>query len=325
MDMKQWFKEAQYGMMAHWGLYSMLAGEWRGKFCGSYAEWIQANLAIPNADYGMLAKAFNPVYFDADEWAKIAVDAGMKYITVTSKHHDGFAMYHSKVDKFNVVDATPFRRDVIGEIANACAKNGLKLGLYYSQSLDWHEKHGGGYEEKYGKNITMSWCNDWDFPNAEEKNYSICFENKIKPQVKEILTQYGDLITIWFDIGFSVSEAQNIELYNYVKKYQPNCLINSRIGDFPGVKCDYKSYADNEIPDSYQNNEMLFETPATINDTWGYKAFDQNFKSAEEIYRIKKHLNERNVNYLLNVGPDGLGRIPAKSIEVLREVGKMSK
>ena len=135
MDMKKWFKEAQYGMMAHWGLYSMLASEWRGKFCGSYAEWIQANLAIPNADYGMLAKAFNPVYFDADEWIRLAKDCGMKYFVITSKHHDGFAMFHSKVDKYNVVDATPFGRDVIGELAEACYKHGLKMGFWWQRMI----------------------------------------------------------------------------------------------------------------------------------------------------------------------------------------------
>lgn len=137
MDMRKWFKEAQYGMMVHWGLYSLLAGEYKDRYSGVYAEWIQANLAIPNAEYGKLAKAFNPVFFDAEEWVKLAKDCGMKYFVVTSKHHDGFAMFHSKVDKYNVVDATPFGRDVIGEIAEACYKHGLKMGLYYSQDLDW--------------------------------------------------------------------------------------------------------------------------------------------------------------------------------------------
>ena len=122
MDMRKWFKEAQYGMMVHWGLYSLLAGEYKDRYSGVYAEWIQANLAIPNAEYGKLAKAFNPVFFDAEEWVKLAKDCGMKYFVVTSKHHDGFAMFHSKVDKYNVVDATPFGRDVIGEIAEACCK-----------------------------------------------------------------------------------------------------------------------------------------------------------------------------------------------------------
>ena len=214
MDMKKWFKEAQYGMMAHWGLYSMLAGEWRGKFCGSYAEWIQANLAIPNADYGMLAKAFNPVYFDADEWIRLAKDCGMKYFVITSKHHDGFAMFHSKVDKYNVVDATPFGRDVIGELAEACYKHGLKMGLYYSQDLDWHEEHGGGYlsDPKWAQGVT--WENSWDFPDTAKKNFDICFENKIYPQVEEILRNYGELCLIWFDMPMTLRAEQSQRLFD---------------------------------------------------------------------------------------------------------------
>ena len=145
MDMRKWFKEAQYGMMAHWGLYSLLGGEWNGKKSSSYAEWIQANQRIPMAEYDKLARAFNPVYFNADQWIRLAKECGMKYFVMTSKHHDGFALFHSRADRFNVVDATPFGRDVVGELAEACYKHGLKFGLYYSQDLDWHEEHGGGY------------------------------------------------------------------------------------------------------------------------------------------------------------------------------------
>lgn len=143
MNNIQWFKEAKYGMMAHWGLYSLLAGEYRGQRVRTYAEWIQSYAAIPNAEYEQLAKCFNPIYFNADEWIKLAKDSGMKYFVFTSKHHDGFAMFHSKADRFNVVDATPFGRDVVGELAEACYKHGLKFGLYYSQELDWHHEHGG--------------------------------------------------------------------------------------------------------------------------------------------------------------------------------------
>ena len=179
MDMRKWFKEAQYGMMVHWGLYSLLAGEYKDRYSGVYAEWIQANLAIPNAEYGKLAKAFNPVFFDAEEWVKLAKDCGMKYFVVTSKHHDGFAMFHSKVDKYNVVDATPFGRDVIGEIAEACYKHGLKMGLYYSQDLDWHHPDGGGYLSNHIPSQVVTWDNSWDFPDAANKNFDRCFnENR---------------------------------------------------------------------------------------------------------------------------------------------------
>lgn len=337
MDMRKWFKEAQYGMMVHWGLYSLLAGEWRGKRSNSYAEWIQTCLRIPNADYERLASAFNPIYFNAEEWVKFAKDCGMKYFVVTSKHHEGFAMYHSKVDKFNVVDATPFGRDVVGEIAEACYKHGMKLGLYYSQDLDWHEPHGGGYLSGHIPCSGTAWCNDWDFPENDKKDFDICFRNKIYPQVEEILRNYGELCLIWFDVPMTLEEKHSRQIFKLVKKYQPNCLINSRLGN---GAYDYVSLGDNEIPkempenaefDPALMNEIdgfkpspygLYETAATMNDSWGYCAWDQNWKSAREIAEIKKKLNGMGINYLLNVGPDGLGRIPSASQEILREVAK---
>ena len=322
MDNKEWFKQAKFGMMVHWGLYSIPAGEWKGQRMEEIGEWIQQKYRIPNAEYAALAKIFNPIYFDADEWVKLAKDAGMQYIVVTSKHHDGFAMYKSNVSSYNVVDATPFGRDVIGEIAEACSRQNMKLGLYYSQDLDWNHPHGGGYT------LGKCWCgdrayltNNWDFPEDDKKDYSICFEEKIKPQVKEILTQYGDLCLVWFDVPATIRPEQTDELYNLVKKYQPDCLINSRIGNGYG---DYISFEDNEITDK-DMGEKLFECPATLNDTWGYKSFDLNWKSADEVIRLKNHLNERGVNYLLNVGPDYLGRIPAPSCDILREVGRRNK
>lgn len=318
MDMREWFRSAQFGMMVHWGLYSLPAGEWKGRRMEHIGEWAQAYFRIPNEEYHKLASVFNPILFDADEWVKLAVDAGMKYMVVTSKHHDGFAMYHSKVSKFNVVDATPFKRDVIGELANACAKHGLKLGLYYSQDLDWSEPNGGGYTAGFTWNHnTGSWTNDWDYPDNASKDYAQCFEAKIKPQVREILTQYGDICLIWFDTPRTISPEQSAELFSLVKHYQPDCLVNSRIGNGLG---DYHSAGDNEIPADHMT--VLYESPCTLNDTWGYKAFDNNWKSAEKISETRKYLNERGINYLLNVGPDYLGRIPAPSVDILREVGK---
>ena len=227
MDMRKWFKEAQYGMMVHWGLYSLLAGEYKDRYSGVYAEWIQAHLAIPNAEYGKLTKAFNPVFFNAEEWVKLAKDCGMKYFVVTSKHHDGFAMFHSKVDKYNVVDATPFGRDVVAEIGEACYKHGLKMGLYYSQDLDWHEPNGGGYLSNHIPSQGVTWENSWDFPDTAHKNFDLCFENKIYPQVEELLRNYGDLCLIWFDMPMTLKENQSRALFEAIKKYQPDCLINS--------------------------------------------------------------------------------------------------
>lgn len=321
MDNKQWFREAKFGMMIHWGLYSLLAGEWKGQRMDYIGEWIMSKYEIPITEYEKLTQCFNPIYFDADEWVRLAKDAGMNYIVVTSKHHDGFAMYHSEVDSYNVVDATPFGRDVIGELAEACRKHDMKLGIYYSQNLDWHEPHGGGFNQNpYRRNFGMSWENSWDFPNREEKDYMICFEKKIKPQVKELLTKYGEICLIWFDTPIGAPESCSTELFEMVKKYQPNCLVNTRIGNGLG---DYISCGDNELPDEYSH--LLRESPVTLNDTWGYKSFDGNWKSAEKIIELKKRCNNHGTNLLLNIGPDGLGRIPVPTIEILKKVGEIAE
>ena len=210
--------------------------------------------------YCKLCAAFNPVFFNADEWVQLAKDAGMEYMVVTSKHHDGFALFHSKVSKYNVVDATPFGRDVIGELANACAKKGLRLGLYYSQDLDWSEPNGGGYTAGHTWCGFGPWTNEWDFPDNAKKNYTQCFEDKIVPQVEEILTNYGELALIWFDTPQTLSEAQSRHLYDMVRKLQPECLVNSRIGNGLG---DYRSLGDNEIPESGLA-EGLVESACTL-------------------------------------------------------------
>lgn len=314
MTAREWFKDAKYGMMIHWGLYSILGGEWKGERMTEIAEWCQQYFRIPNEEYEKLAAIFNPIYFDAEEWVLLAKAAGMKYLVFTTKHHEGFAMYHSHVSSYNIVDSTPFGRDVLAELAAACKKHGMKLGIYYSQELDWHEANGGGYNE--GKTWCGGkgyWTNNWDYPEDHAKNYTQCFEDKIKPQVKELLTNYGELCLIWFDTPGVITKEQSKELYDLVKQYQPNCLINSRIGNGMG---DYTSAEDNEIPED-DKGDMLFETPATLNDTWGYKYFDDRWKSAEEVRRIRTHLNSRGINYLLNVGPDALGRIPAPAIRIL--------
>ncbi len=330
-DMISWFKEAKYGMMSHWGLYSLLSGEYRGRRVEDYAEWIQSYAAIPNAEYEMLTHSFNPVYFNADEWIKLAKDAGMKYFVFTAKHHDGFAMFHSRADRFNVVDATPFGRDVVAELAEACYKHGLKFGLYYSQELDWHHPHGGGYDKPIVDVSGVSWDNSWDFPDKAKKNFSICFEEKIKPQVEELLKNYGELCLMWFDVPYTITREQSFELNNLVKSIQPSCLINSRIGN---GAYDYVSLGDNEYPEelpegSSLNTDLndikgfkhspygLYETAGTLNSSWSFKYFDQNWLTPEEVKARREKLNSMGINYLLNVGPDGLGRIPSFSAEIL--------
>ena len=336
MDAHKWFKEAKYGMMVHWGLYSLLGGEYKGEKVSSYAEWAQTYFRIPNAEYEKLATAFNPVYFNADEWVRFAKECGMKYIVVTSKHHEGFAMFKSRADKFNIVDATPFGRDVMAELAEACYKHDMKLGLYYSQDLDWHEKNGGGYLSNHIPNAGTTWDNSWDFPDEAHKDFAECFENKIMPQVEEILTGYGDLCLIWFDVPMTINESQSRRIYEAVKKYQPNCLINSRLGN---GAYDYVSLGDNEIPDKLEDttgkavdmNSIggfkpspygLYETAATLNDTWGFSYHDHNWKTPEFIRSTREKLNGMGINYLINVGPDPLGRITADAQRILRGAAK---
>lgn len=316
MNGKEWFKSARFGLMIHWGLYSVLGGEYKGKRMEEIGEWIMSKYRIPIKEYKKLLEVFNPIYFDAEEWVQLAKNAGMKYVVITAKHHDGFALYHSKVDKYNVVDATPFKRDIIRELADACKRNDMKLGLYYSQCIDWHEENGGGYDENYyHSNFGMSWDNDWDFPNRQQKNYMECYEKKIKPQVKELLTEYGDLCLIWFDTPIDMPMECAKELSDMVKHYQPNCLVSSRIGAGMG---EYKSMGDNELPKTY--TDELVESPITLNNTWGYKSFDNNWKSPDEVLRILEKCQACGANLLLNIGPDPLGRFPVPAIDVLKSL-----
>ena len=316
---KKWFREAQFGMMVHWGLYSLLGGEWNGRRTEhAYSEWAMHSARIPLKEYAALGAAFNPVLFDPLEWMMRARDAGMKYFVITSKHHDGFALYRSKVSRYNVVDATPFGRDVIGEIAAACRKTGVKLGLYYSQDLDWSEPNGGGNpkanvaKETWGD---ICWWNDWDWTADRPYDFAEYFERKCKPQVREVLTQYGDLCLVWFDVPVTISRAQAVELKEMVRKYQPGCLINGRLGYGLG---DYTTPYDNQVLDA--SDGRLLETVGTMNDSWGYRPTDLNYKSDDKIREIRTRCATIGSNYLLNVGPDPLGRFPAAAVKILNGV-----
>lgn len=319
MDSKKWFKQAKFGMMVHFGLYSVLGGEWKGKRAEKISEWIQQQFQIPNAEYEKLAEVFNPVFFDAEDYVKLAKELGMEYIVVTAKHHEGFSLFHSKASKFNVVDATPFKRDIIKEYADACRKYGLKFGLYYSQEMDWHEPNGGGREWPPDENLveTVYWENKWDFP-SDNKDFSEYFYGKVMPQVEELLTNYGDICLIWFDNPWVITPGQSQELFELVKRLQPNCLVNSRIGNECG---DYTSTEDNGYLYEVKKGELV-ECPATLstNDNWGYNSFDEKWRTADEIVDIKEKLNASGINYLLNVGPDSLGRIPVRALNILKEV-----
>lgn len=311
-------------MFVHFGLYSLLAGEYGGRRMESVAEWIQSYFKIPVAEYEKLALAFCPICLDAEEIVSLAKAAGMKYLVVTSKHHEGFSLFETKYSSFNVMEASPFKRDIVREFADACQKYGLKFGIYYSQALDWHEKDGAAYDNPMLVDGIMTGSNTWDYPDAMQKDYRRCFESKIRPQVEELLTNYGEICLMWFDCGYNIDQASSRELYQLVKKHQPDCLVNSRVGRVGeyDILYDYLTTRDNQLDFDNAAGE-LSEVPATLNDTWGFKYYDSNWKSPEEIVALKNRLNGKGVNLLLNIGPDHLGRVPVPSREILTKVGEL--
>lgn len=332
MDKYTQFKNAKYGLMLHFGLYSMLGGVYKGNRGPYYAEWIQCQEQIPNSEMERLASIFNPIYFNADEICEFAVKCGMKYIVVTAKHHEGFALFKSK-DKFNSFDFSPCHRDFIKELSDSCAKYGLKLGLYYSQCIDWHEKHGGGYLTDPEGAAGVSWENSWDFPNKSEKNYDICFYEKILPQITELMTNYGQIFLAWFDMPLDSTVRHSKEIYELVKRLQPDCLINSRLG---GGIYDYVSLGDNEIPDEIPGeigevdyNDIngikksphgLYESACTLNCSWGYTVAYPKWRTPEKVLETRLKLERLGINYLINIGPDWLGRLPIEATEILSKV-----
>jgi len=309
----EWFREAKYGMFIHWGLYAIPAGEWKdGRRALGIGEWIQNRLRIPVREYEQLTKEFNPIKYNPDEWVQLAQDAGMKYIVITSKHHDGFALFKSSVSKYNVVDATPYGKDIIKQLADACAKRGMRLGFYYSQSQDWYEKDGMGNNWDFGRDTDPA-------TGKELKNYDAYLRAKAEPQVRELLTNYGPVALIWFDTPRNMEGERGKRFTDLVRSIQPNTLIDGRLG----TEGDYRSTGDNVIPP--EASTEAWETPATINHTWGFRKDDHDWKSPGQITFKLIDIVSKGGNYLLNVGPTAEGLIPQRSEDVLRTVGRWLK
>ncbi|MDW5290147.1 alpha-L-fucosidase [Formosa sp. PL04] len=302
------FDEGNFGMFIHWGLYSHLAGKWDGKTYYGIGEWIMnprvANIS-PN-EYMQVAKEFNPVNFDAKKIAKLAKDAGMKYIIITSKHHEGFAMFDSKVSDFNIVDATPFARDPMKELSAACHELGLGFGFYYSHNQDWTAPGGSGGPSTYD--------------NGKAATFKDYFYNKCKPQVKEICTNYGQIDFVWFDTPGDMPKEYVVELADMVRELQPTAMMCSRVGHGMG---DYASKGDMEVPT--QNIPGLWETCDTNNDSWSFAWYDNNFKSPKVIVGRLIETVARGGSYLFNVGPDPNGVVPAIGVQFLEETGAWIK
>ena len=303
-----WWREARFGMFIHWGLYAVPAGTYQGKQIEGIGEWIMLRGKIPVAEYARYAKQFNPVKYDPDAWVKLAKEAGMKYIVITSKHHDGFALFDSKASDYDVVDATPYGKDLLKPLAEACRKHGVKLGFYYSQAQDWH--HPGGAAARGGH---------WD--KAQDGSMDEYIEKVAVPQVKEILTNYGDIAVLWWDTPTDMNE-QRADMLHLLLKLQPHIIANNRLGG------GYSG--DTETPEQYIPATGFpgrdFEVCMTMNDTWGFKSYDDKWKSTETLIRNLVDIASKGGNYLLNVGPTAEGEIPRPSIERLQAIGEwMSK
>ncbi|MDN3377711.1 MULTISPECIES: alpha-L-fucosidase [unclassified Pseudoalteromonas] len=304
---QQQFMQDKYSMFIHWGLYSIPAGEWKGKTYYGISEWLMSDRVADIAvdEYKKLATDFYPDQFDAKAIVKMAVDAGMKNIVITAKHHEGFAMYHSKSSDYDIEDATSFSRDPLKELAQACQEAGIGLGFYYSQMQDWYEQGGAG----------VSWS------SPEQKgDFDTYFEEKVVPQVTELLTQYGPIRTVWFDTPGSMTKEQSMKLVHLVRNLQPKSLINSRIGNGVG---DFSTLGDHSL--SEVNHPGLWETIDTTNNSWGYAWYDKNWKSGTEILRRLISTVGRGGNYMLNIGPDAKGRVPELAKAGLESAGQWLK
>lgn len=299
------FEWGNYAMFIHWGLFSHLGNVWNGKTYYGIGEWMM-DVNMANADkneYKAVARSFNPTNFDALKIAQLAKDAGMKYIIITSKHHDGFAMYHSLCDKFNIVDATPFRRDPMKELAEACKQLGLGFGFYYSHNQDWTTPGASGASKVDAE--------------GNVKTFDDYFNTKCLPQVEEITKNYGDIELIWFDTPGDIPQKYVQKLVDVVHKNQPGALVSGRVGYNLG---DYQTLGDMEVP--LENIEGLWESVDVTNDVWGYAWYDQNWKSPKQILKNLISTIARGGTYMLNIGPDGLGDIPEFVSKALQASGK---
>ncbi len=310
----QWFTDARFGMFIHWGLYSAAEGYWKGeklRHDNDYAEWIYYRNQIDRDEYLGLLNRFDWDTIDPEEWVLLAKHAGMKYVTITAKHHDGFALWNSKVSDYDLGDYTS--RDIIKEIAEACKKHGLKLGLYYSHWVDW--------EHPYG------WNHSREIYGITPKDYDRYWQEKVMPQVHELLTNYGEISMMWFDMWINHSETvvtkeQLLQLKNMIRELQPNCLVNSRLGLSmeEDADIDFKTLGDNQL--GSQKEDFPWQSPATVAHSWGFHASDTQWKSTSTLLKSLIGNASLNGNFMLNIGPRANGDVPFEIRQRLLEMGK---
>ena len=313
VDRLEWWQDAKFGLFLHWGLYSQAAGLWKGKPYGGnehFMIYVKASLK----EYGAIANDFNPTKFNAEQWVMYAKNAGMKYIVITTKHHDGFAMYNSPSSDYNIVKRTPFKRDPLKELAEACKKHGIKLGFYYSLGRDWEDPDvPTNWPTKGGRSNLV------DYPNEDIKDLNKYIDRKVMPQIKELLTQYGPVAVLWFDTPELFTKPQSEKVLNLIRTLQPDCIVNNRIGNGLG---DYKVSEQTITPKAVLTP---WEACITISKGWGYNRFDTSWKSPELLVRQLVEIVSKGGNLLLNVGPEGTGEFPPQAVERLKAIGDWMK
>ncbi len=309
-----WWRDARFGMFIHWGLYAVPAGEWKKET--DHAEWILETAQIPVEKYEKFAAQFNPIKFDAKEWVEIAKKAGMKYIVITSKHHDGFCLFDSQLTDYDVVDATPFKRDILKELSEECHRQGIKICWYHS-IMDWHHPD---YLPR----------RNWEKRSSAGADYDQ-YVKYLKGQVRELLTNYGEIGVMWFDGEWEETwtKERGFDLYKYVRSLQPNIIINNRVGKgragMAGTYDPETAVGDFGTPEQEIPGTGLgydWETCMTMNDHWGYNKHDNNWKSTEDLIRKLVDIASKGGNFLLNVGPTAEGLFPQPSVERLRAIGE---
>ncbi len=299
----RWWREAKFGLFIHWGVYAVPAGAYGDK--KTYGEWIMHSAKIPVAEYRGFAAKFNPVKYDPTLWAEIARDAGMRYVVITSKHHDGFALYPSAATSWDIEDATPYRRDLLGPLVKAAQSKGLKIGFYYSQAQDWIHEGGAksGFQEGGG----------WD--EAHKGSFDSYLRNIAEPQVTELLTRYP-IDILWWDTPTWMNAARTRQLAA-LTKLRPGLITNNRLGTGFG--------GDTGTPEQFvpvTGFKGDWETCMTMNGHWGYNAADDRWKSSSELIRKLADICAKGGNFLLNVGPTAEGEFPAPCVERLCDMGR---
>ncbi|NLZ04714.1 MAG: alpha-L-fucosidase [Phycisphaerae bacterium] len=317
----EWWRDARFGLFVHWGLYAVPAGTYQGKRVDGTGEWIMNSAQIPVGEYEEFATRFNPIGYDADEWVRLAKNAGMKYIVITSKHHDGFCLWDSKMTDYDVMNATPFKRDILAELAKACKKHKIKLCFYHS-IMDWHHP-----------DAQAPFFPNYNDTSRSNPNFDRYVETYMKPQLAELLANYGPLGVLWFDGEWikDWTEPKGKALYAWLRELQPDLIINNRVGKgrqgMEGLNKGDGEYAgDFGTPEQQVPATGLpgvdWETCMTMNDTWGFKSYDENWKSSAELIRTLVETTSKGGNFLLNVGPTPEGLIPQASVERLEAMGQ---